>query len=660
MYDDIVSKELGRAYVMTFEQFTSARTVNCSEQNTCAGSHPYGTVLNDGLPFVIQEAQGDYSCTCIEARNFLSVGPENLGLGIHHTFETSPKFGGGLRGSTAVAGKETSPVTTIKRKPNFDNSESSGTVGPPPLVFQPGNHISVSVKQLLDIAFAKDPDALDYVSPLDERMRVTHPGELAPYRRLSGVVIDLDFVYSISAKASGGVREQVTCDLEVSYSEGMVSWKPPVQITRQRDIDHESSVRRDYTAITERGVLIRMHARGQVSQFNFYNLIDALVQLAVLLPLATTVVVYFAIYAPELLNPRQAIYNAAVKEDLNYDREMSKFAATAALATATFQKWDVDSDGTVDGEELKRIFIGRGAKGSGSVPGFNEETAEKFSRQILEAADNDNTHSLDVEQLIDILSSDLCNIHALKKHVSSRSWEKAHSKHHESRRPRLVSNGSPRFFRKSGSDQSRGHADQTTGHTERVSRASDKGIHAYAGGGAGLDVPTPTQAVPTAVANQSTAGGSAGHGVHTDPMEWHSQTQAAQEPQVQTHQALEAQVRKHAVAFGNLDGELGRVRTTFGNRAKQPKPTTHIVAHITPGVGAEAETRKRAAIETRAGVGSGSGGLSSAGEAGSNPWKWCSAGSPFSLGCTPAHPHPRRDHPGMRARGMRPRPPILY
>ena len=35
MFDDIASQELGRAYVMTFEKFQNARTVNCSEENSC-------------------------------------------------------------------------------------------------------------------------------------------------------------------------------------------------------------------------------------------------------------------------------------------------------------------------------------------------------------------------------------------------------------------------------------------------------------------------------------------------------------------------------------------------------------------------------------------------------------------------------------------------
>jgi hypothetical protein len=343
MFDDIVSQEPDRAYVMTFEKFQSARTTDCSEQNNCASAHPQSTVLNDGNPFVIQESKGDYSCTCIEVRNFIPISPESIGLGIHHAFETSPKFGGGLRGSTAVPGKKSSPITTIRRKAHFDGSDGkTQTEGPPPLVFQPGKPISVSVKQLLDFAFAKDPDAPDYVSPLDQRTSQHDDyGVQQPFRRLSGVTLDLDFVYHISTNQEGGVQGQVECDLEVSYSEGMVSWMPPIQITNQRDIDHETSVRRDYTTIVKRGVLIRMHAKGQVSQFNIYNLVDALVQLVVLLPLASTVVIYFAIYAPQMLNPRQAIYKAAVKEELDYDREMSKFAATAALATAQFDQWCV-------------------------------------------------------------------------------------------------------------------------------------------------------------------------------------------------------------------------------------------------------------------------------------------------------------------------------
>ena len=60
--------------------------------------------------------------------------------------------------------------------------------------------------------------------------------------------------------------------------------------------------------------------------------------------------------------------------------------------------------------------------------GANEATKtlnRSISDLIILAADTDKSQFLSVEQLIDILSDDLCNIRTLKKHVSRRSWEKA-------------------------------------------------------------------------------------------------------------------------------------------------------------------------------------------------------------------------------------------
>eukprot|EP00935_MAST-01C_sp_MAST-1C-sp1_P001365 g1365.t1 len=157
--------------------------------------------------------------------------------------------------------------------------------------------------------------------------------------------------------------------MDVSYTDGLVGWTPPVQVLGQRDLRHELDASRNYTELYHRGISIRFDSRGRVRQFDWALLMNSLVQLAVLVPLATTIVVNIAIY----LHPKSSIYQPAVKQRFHYEREMSKFAARAALATAQFAAWDDDGNGSLEAAEMARLF----------EPMFGAEKAAMFAGQIF-------------------------------------------------------------------------------------------------------------------------------------------------------------------------------------------------------------------------------------------------------------------------------------
>jgi hypothetical protein len=223
--------------------------------------------------------------------------------------------------------------------------------------------------------------------------------------------------------------------MEVSYSDGIVGWTLPVQVQHQRDLASERYFDREYTELYQRGVLVRFHVKGKVTQFDWLLLMNSLVQAVVLLPLATTIIVNIAIY----IHPKSQVYQPAVKQAFHYEREMSKFAARAALASAQFKRWDTDGSGSLDFQEVTELF----------EPQFEKQHAEQFAKQIFlthkrqkREGHDDEVHGdcgcsrekrkayrkrqrskrmtlelLSCPELIEILSDDLCNFDTFAAHM---------------------------------------------------------------------------------------------------------------------------------------------------------------------------------------------------------------------------------------------------
>jgi hypothetical protein len=171
---------------------------------------------------------------------------------------------------------------------------------------------------------------------------------------------------------------------------------------------------------------------------------SAIIQLFVLLPLCTTVVLFIA----TSVLPRKDLYDPAVSESLNYDRELSKFAATSALVTAQFQSWvakdkqkqrEWDNNGLTAGSSLydsdtvavvSPLSPGRHSSlttedcilteaGLASVlqPALSPVQAAMLASQIFSHGDSDGDGTTTVAEIIDIMSADTCDFGKLQKHM---------------------------------------------------------------------------------------------------------------------------------------------------------------------------------------------------------------------------------------------------
>jgi hypothetical protein len=208
MYADIISADQSSARISTFEKYTLATTTNCLDQDTCVRHADKSQILNGGQPYILKEHnKGSYSCTCLEMRNYFPIGPENLGLSVHHTFTESTRSSS-LRGSSTSSPDDVpsssskthlAPIeTTLIRKQGFDDR----TYTRDPRTFKSGQAIHVSFTELLDIAFATN--STKDGSPLDERVSGSSvalaDGEFAnPFRRVTGVTLNVDLVSDIFA-----------------------------------------------------------------------------------------------------------------------------------------------------------------------------------------------------------------------------------------------------------------------------------------------------------------------------------------------------------------------------------------------------------------------------------------------------------------------------
>jgi hypothetical protein len=157
---------------------------------------------------------------------------------------------------------------------------------------------------------------------------------------------------------------------------------------------------RQYTEQTNRGITIRFQPSGRVWLFDWGAFFDIIVKIVVLVPLATVAIVFFAVN----LHPRRRFYNKFIYEKLDFGREMSNFAATAAMVVSHFQRWDKGLGN-----------IGGGSGGSGAVltraelaavfsPTIEEKRANQLAGMILARGDMDHDGHITSVEMINILT----------------------------------------------------------------------------------------------------------------------------------------------------------------------------------------------------------------------------------------------------------------
>jgi hypothetical protein len=315
---------------------------DCRDSNVCETTSDESTILKNGINnqfvFKTEEKKDMYTCGCLELRNYLVVAPEHVAIKFFHNFQASQKIGNHVRGSTTTSNGRFSPKTSVYWKDEPDKLIAE---------YEPGLPITYSVKELLDITGKSLDDEMDreFASLREEVVGDdgTPRDQPAPKRRVTGLVINMELIYDITAAKEGFTSDDTAkADLHISVTDSFTSWNPDVQMHERQLFDKTTGkYTRVYSELLNRGIMIRFTAKGKVQTFDWNVLYFNIISLLVLVPFVNKFVIAIA----KFISPKREFYKKGLLEDLDYDHEMSKFAATSALITAQYKLWDKDGDG---------------------------------------------------------------------------------------------------------------------------------------------------------------------------------------------------------------------------------------------------------------------------------------------------------------------------
>jgi len=371
---------------VNYESWQNGRTYDC--QDFRESSDDKSTIIGKAdlsKHFRTTEHEfGEDSCACLEMRNYFSVAPESIGLEIFHSFRGSEIMHSVA--ATSMVDSKYSPTTFVVRDPRMDVREGlidipAGLAERLKVPFEPGQPISFSLKELLQIAGADLDDAVD---PNTVPLR---PGQPIPKRRVTGVRLNIDLVYSIEVGGS-----EPTCEMRVSFDDGLQSWSQDAR-THQRhsisetwDTARNNGVLKQYSEVVNRGIVVQFQAKGIIKKFDFFQLMNVLTQGLVLFPLATFVVYFLAI----TVSPRRKLYSPAINSHFNYEKELGSFGISSLFVVSQYAAWKkdgkikiTDTKKGMNLDELTEILMGD--KDAPGYPLQPKDVATNFAATIFDA-----------------------------------------------------------------------------------------------------------------------------------------------------------------------------------------------------------------------------------------------------------------------------------
>jgi len=349
----------------------------------------------------------------------MAIAPEFTALSFFHNYQVPPEFDNGLSGSSAneqdtkADGKH--PNTYLQKKPPIvftkDRKKS---------MYPAGEKIRILIKRLIDIA------SVDAKTGKVDQMFLEHhaeengvastslmPGQRAPARRIYGLTVELDLKYEIQAADLTHPHPYAECDLEVSFQDGLVEWSLDAQMHKRQTFNDSSSdgFTRDYSELLNRGIMVRFRSLGRVVEYRVLEMFNVIIQGLVLLPFATTLVVFFA----QNFVPKRDLFGPVLTEKITYEREMSRFASSCMLTCTMFDKWKKElgdnSEKRLTGADLIKVF----------TPSMGDY-AHAFTRQIMKTRKENNVEGdingcwIDLKNLVDLLTADNCTLDVLQHH----------------------------------------------------------------------------------------------------------------------------------------------------------------------------------------------------------------------------------------------------
>jgi hypothetical protein len=446
-YAELINKDLFTASLVTFQTETISTVHSCSTLKAQGGcSHPSvresasSTIISkysgEDEFVMVEDSEGQTSCTCLEKMNYFPLAPEYIGLQIYHQYQGTEVMNR-ISGSTNVPGtaSNVAPVTYVKRRARpgdlIDMDEALRKRLETP--FQPGQPIELSLRELLLIAGT----SLDTSVPQDSIPLRDDERQPAPMRRTTGVQLNVEFEYDVNVDT-----KQAVCTMYVSFVDGLTSWSKDVQMHTRQTFDQPKkqsegglpSTMRQYSEFVNRGVLVTFSTKGKIKKFDLYKLVNVIVQGAVLIPMATVFVLLIA-----QLGPRGKVYGAALKEKLEFTKEMAKAGAMSALVTSQVKHWEAEGiakrgpDGVVKipRSQLKKLY----------QTVMSAQDAENLCMNVFETLDKadakvaHDSENISIDELTNLLTGDVINMKAMPTTASARRQRKLSQKSGASVRP---------------------------------------------------------------------------------------------------------------------------------------------------------------------------------------------------------------------------------
>lgn len=337
-----------------------------AKQAACAAG-TYGAYSTDAGGRYDARANGQ--CTCTTSRAIYPLAVEEMLLGFEHAYDTS-----NAKSEFAVwRGSSTDPAAAAKLDSNVSFINGSYVIVPG------GDAILYPLKFWLDAADV-DLDARNGFVQADAT-RGTHP----PFRT-TGVTVKVDVKYSNEGSDGKPVffastrKIDATIKLRAEYGTwaGMGStnvWQSYPQAPRTTpQVFHFVERRRQ-------GVVFQFHVSGAVYVFDWVYLLRVFIQGLVLLKVAK--IATDAIVFNFLPNGQSVVLRNKRLELVSKRSEFAEIGLKAALAAATYRSFDPDNNGSIEPEDIVRIFA--------HVDGVGWEKAHAIAHTIMNDADTGGT-----------------------------------------------------------------------------------------------------------------------------------------------------------------------------------------------------------------------------------------------------------------------------
>eukprot|EP00854_Cymbomonas_tetramitiformis_P003701 gene3701-4638_t len=219
-------------------------------------------------------------------------------------------------------------------------------------IVESDQYVHLPIYELLDIA-GVDLDSRNTNKDLQGTDPEGNP--IYPFRRLTGAILELSFIYGNYKESPSGhkLKRTVEKTLEVEAIEAWSSnGNDPVYNT------YSYTREADYRNVYSYGILIKVNTGGFVAKFDVAAFVQALVSAGcwlassrmaepgmVMLNLALTVTVFIATNNP--FESSSKLYKEAIKANYNMRKTYTKFALKAMHSMAEFRRIDNDQSGYI-------------------------------------------------------------------------------------------------------------------------------------------------------------------------------------------------------------------------------------------------------------------------------------------------------------------------